>query len=302
MALLLHRYGSVAEELARRLASLRAGERLASVGDLAAEFGTGRGTIQAALRLLVEEGAVELERRGSLGTFISRLDYPKLLARAGLSTVIGVMPIAYSLRLAGLATGLTKVFAQAEVPLVLAQLRGGKSRIQFLRTGRCDFAIASRLAWETEAEAGDLQLVLSFGPGSNVGDHVLLVRAGAAGITDGMRVGVDPTSHDHMRLTRSECQGRSVELVEISYAQAVPKLLAGEIDAAIWDGGAPLLSGSLQTLPLRHQGEAAGDTEAVLLIRAADAALGDLIRSRIKPEAVAAIQQRVVEGAEMPAF
>jgi len=299
----LHRYGSVAEELARRLAAHRVGDRLASVGELAAEFGTGRGTVQAALKLLIDEGAVELERRGSLGSFITKLDYARLMARAGLATVIGVMPVAYSLHFIGLATGLTRAFAQAEIPLVLAQVRGGRSRIQLLRTGRCDFAVASRMAWEAESGAGDLQLVFSFGPGSSVGEHVLLVREGFDGIADGMRVGVDPTSHDHMRLTLEECQGRAVEMVEISYAQSLSLLLRGAIDATVWDGGAPLVPPGLKILPLRRRsGPTGGDTEAVLLTRGSDQALAALLRARIRPEAVVEVQRRVLSGEELPAF
>lgn len=300
---MLHRYGSVAEELARRLAAHRVGDRLASVGELAAEFGTGRGTVQAALKLLIDEGAVELERRGSLGSFITKLDYARLMARAGLATVIGVMPVAYSLHFIGLATGLTRAFAQAEIPLVLAQVRGGRSRIQLLRTGRCDFAVASRMAWEAESGAGDLQLVFSFGPGSSVGEHVLLVREGFDGIADGMRVGVDPTSHDHMRLTLEECQGRAVEMVEISYAQSLSLLLRGAIDATVWDGGAPLVPPGLKILPLRRRsGPTGGDTEAVLLTRGSDQALAALLRARIRPEAVVEVQRRVLSGEELPAF
>ncbi|MEW8978732.1 MAG: GntR family transcriptional regulator YhfZ [Symbiobacterium sp.] len=300
---MLHRYGSVAEELARRLAAHRVGDRLASVGELAAEFGTGRGTVQAALKLLTDEGAVELERRGSLGSFITKLDYARLMARAGLATVIGVMPVAYSLHFIGLATGLTRAFAQAEIPLVLAQVRGGRSRIQLLRTGRCDFAVASRMAWEAESGAGDLQLVFSFGPGSSVGEHVLLVREGFDGIADGMRVGVDPTSHDHMRLTLEECQGRAVEMVEISYAQSLSLLLRGAIDATVWDGGAPLVPPGLKILPLRRRsGPTGGDTEAVLLTRGSDQALAALLRARIRPEAVVEVQRRVLSGEELPAF
>jgi len=299
----LHRYGSVAEELARRLAAHRVGDRLASVGELAAEFGTGRGTVQAALKLLIDEGAVELERRGSLGSFITKLDYARLMARAGLATVIGVMPVAYSLHFIGLATGLTRAFAQAEIPLVLAQVRGGRSRIQLLRTGRCDFAVASRMAWEAESGAGDLQLVFSFGPGSSVGEHVLLVREGFDGIADGMRVGVDPTSHDHMRLTLEECQGRAVEMVEISYAQSLSLLLRGAIDATVWDGGAPVVPPGLKILPLRRRsGPTGGDTEAVLLTRGSDQALAALLRARIRPEAVVEVQRRVLSGEELPAF
>lgn len=300
---MLHRYGSVAVELARRLAAHRVGDRLASVGELAAEFGTGRGTVQAAIKLLTDEGAVELERRGSLGSFVAKLDYPKLMALAGLETVIGVMPVAYSLHFAGLATGLTRIFAGAGVPLVLAQVRGGKSRIQLLRSGRCDFAIASRMAWEAEAAAGDLQLVLSFGPGTSVGEHVLLVREDAEGIADGMRIGVDPASHDHMRLALDECRGKAVEMVEISYAQAMSLLLSGQIDATVWDGGAPLLAPGLKRLPLRSQAaREAADTEAVLLTRARDASLAAILRARIRPEAVVAIQRRVLAGEELPSF
>jgi len=301
---LLHRYGSVAAALARRLAAQSVGDRLAPVGDLAAEFGTGRGTIQSALRVLTAEGAVELEHRGRLGTYIRRLDYDKLLALAGLSTVIGVMPVAYSVRLVGLATGLTRAFEQAGLPLVLAQMRGGRNRIGFLRTGRCDFAVVSRLAYEREAPMRDLAVALSLGPGSYVGHHVLLVRGeGIEGITDGMRVGVDPTSHDHVQLTLEECRGKSVRLVSISYAQAIPKLLAGEIDAAIWDGSAPATPEPLRIVPLRRTETGSGaDTEAVLLIRGEDSALGDLLRNRIRPETVVAVQQRVLSGEEMPNF
>lgn len=299
----LHRYGSVAAALARRLAGYNVGARLKPVGELAAEFGTGRGTIQSALKVLIDEGAVELEPRGKLGSYIRRLDYEKLLARAGLSTVIGVMPVAYSVRFVGLATGLTRAFEQAGLTLVLAQVRGGKNRTNLLRTGRCDFAIVSRLAWEKEAAGGDLHLALSLGPGSYVGDHVLLVRSDTAGITDGMRVGVDPTSHDHVQLALAECQGRAVQIVEISYPQAIAKLLAREIDAAIWDGEVPGTPESLRVLPLsRRRPDGGADTEAVLLVRGDDLALADLLRNRIDAEAVVAVQQRVLSGEEMPNF
>ena len=187
---MLHRYGSVAAALAMQLLSMRPGDRLDSVNQLAAEFGTGRGTVQTALRLLTAEGAVALTSHGKTGSYLRELDQQKLLERAGLTAIIGAMPVAYSLRFQGLATGLTRAFDEAELPLVLAQVRGGKNRIHFLRTGRCDFAIVSRLAWQQVAADGDLKLLLAFGPGSNVGDHVLVFASRYAdGITDGMQIG-----------------------------------------------------------------------------------------------------------------
>jgi len=302
----LHRYGSVAEALALRLLAMGEGARLEPVHQLAAAFGTGRGTVQSALKLLVEEGAVELSRsHGNRGSFVVNIDQAKLLRLAGISPMIGVMAVAYSPRFQGLAAGLTRGFQTANLPMVLAQLRGGKNRIHFLRTGRCDFAVVSRLAWQAEQAEGDLRLVHSFGPGSNVGDHVLiLARPDARGILDGMRVAVDSQSYDHMRLTLEECRGKSVTLVEVSYAQALPRLLSGEIDAAVWDTGVSIPASLPLVIAPRQNRDPAGDpdTEAVLIVRSDEPALGDLLRGRVDPELVALVQRKVLAGEEIPVF
>ncbi|MGE5589232.1 MAG: GntR family transcriptional regulator YhfZ [Bacillota bacterium] len=302
---MLHRYGLVAVQLATRLLAAKPGDRIDSIGQLASDFRSGRGTVQAALRLLVQEGAVELETRGSLGSYIRSLDHNRLLTVSGLSPIIGVMAVAYSPRFQGLAAGLTRAFERAGLPLVLAHLRGGRNRLHFLRTGRCDFAVISRLAWQEETAAGDLDLQLSFGPGSNVGDHMLVLASPQTrGIVDGMRVGVDPSSSDHTRLTLEECRGKSVQLVEISYAQALPRLQAGEIDAAVWDAGVPLPASLGLTIVPRERRDPVGapDTEAVLVTRSQAGPLGDLIRRRVDPAWVTEVQQRVLSGEELPVF
>ncbi len=302
---MLHRYGSVAKNLALRLLALQPGDRFETVGQLAEQFGTGRGTVQSAMQLLVKEGCVDLESRGSLGSFVRTLDTAKLLAMAGISPIIGVMAVPYSLHFQGLAAGLTRAFERARLPLVLAHMRGGMQRLHFLRTGRCDFAVISRLSWLQEEPKGDLRQVFSFGPGSNVADHVLLLASPTAeGVADGMRVGVDPSSYDHVRLTREECQGAEVQLVEISYSQAVPKLLAGEIDAALWDAGVTMPAGlPLKVVPRRHRTpDADPNTEAVLVARTDASALAALIGARIHPHRVLEVQRRVLTGMEPPTF
>lgn len=302
---MLHRYGSVAESLALRLLALQPGDRLDPVGQLAAEFGTGRGTVQSAFRVLTQEGAVVLHNRGSLGAFVKEIDHQRLLDIAGLSPIIGVMALPYSIRFQGLSTGLSVAFERAGLPLVLAHLRGARSRLHFLRTGRCSFAVISRLAWEEEHQAGDLQLLFSFGPGSNVGEHVLvLADPKARGITDGMRVGLDRSSHDHLRLTLQECQGKAVELVHISYTEIASKLTLGEIDAAIWDASVALpLNLQVVFLPLQHHHQADDpNTEAVLVVRSEMEALGRLLQHRIESAVITQVQRQVVTGERMAAF
>ena len=92
---LMSKNGAVAVLLAREFISLGPSDRISTIGDYAKQYETGRGTVQAALKLLQAEGAVSLESRGHLGTFISAIDYQKLW-RGGLGTIRGVMPLPYS--------------------------------------------------------------------------------------------------------------------------------------------------------------------------------------------------------------
>lgn len=295
----------MAQGLALRLLALQPGDRFDAVGALAAQFGTGRGTVQSALKLLTAEGAVALSHRGSLGSFVSGLDYLKLLEIAGLSPIIGVMALPYSLHFKGLAVGLTSAFDRAGLPLALAHMGGGKRRLHFLRSGRCSFTVISRLAWQEEAAQGDLELLFTFGPGSNMSQYSLLLsNPEATGIADGMRVGVDPSSHDHMRLTGVECQGKAVTLVTTSYAQLLGQLQRREIDAAIWDAGVPVPP-SLSLLQVGPQVRELPDdpnTEAVLVALAENGPLGRLLARAIDPALVRAIQQEVVTGERVAAF
>ncbi|WP_373893581.1 GntR family transcriptional regulator YhfZ [Virgibacillus natechei] len=302
-----HRYGTVAADLARRLLTLHEGDRMDSIGKLAAEFGTGRGTIQSALKLLADEGALQMESLGKRGSFIKRMDRSILLEKAELTAIIGAMPVAYSTHFQGLATGLNQTFQQSDIPLILAMLSGSKNRIHFLKSGRCDFIIISRLTWEEIQQDKSLHLLFEFGPGSNIENHVLIMSDNneEKEITDGMRVGVDPTSNDHLRLTLQECEGKSVQFVGMSYGQALQKLMAGEIDATVWDAGAGLHRppSSLRVVPLiRSNMESDANTEAVLIVRSDDEALQDLISQLIDPIVVADTQRRLIAGEIQPIF
>lgn len=301
-----HRYGTIAIDLARRILTLREGDRMDSIHNLAAEFGTGRGTIQSALKLLVDEGALQLEGLGKRGTFIKKMDRRLLLKKAELTAIIGAMPVAYSTHFQGLATGLNLNFEQSDIPLILAMLRGSKNRIHFLESGRCDFIIISRLTWEGIQHDKAFHLLFEFGPGSNIKDHVLIMANHEENeITDGMRVGIDSSSNDHIRLTHQECEGKSVEFVEISYGQTLQKLLAGEIDATVWDAGAGLHRppSSLNVVPLSHHTEAsAANREAVLIVRSEDKALQELISQLIDSQFVMDTQQKVIANEIQPIF
>jgi len=234
---LMSKNGEVTMGLAREFIGYNVGDRIKTIEEYADNFGTGRGTIQSAIKFLRDEGAINLESRGHLGTFILSMDYKKLWNIADLGTIVGVMPLPYSKRYEGLATGLYKAFEDAHIPFSLAFMRGASKRIETLDFGKYDFVITSKLAAIYEQNKySSTEIIYEFGEKSYVGEHIVLYKCNNIHeISNGMRIGIDPASPDQFLLTKYECEGKDIEYVETSYNQIIKKLENEEIDAAVWN-------------------------------------------------------------------
>lgn len=303
---LMQKHGIVATQLARDWFTLRPADRVGTFDEYAKKFGTGRGTVQAAVRLLQEGEAVALESRGHLGTFLATVDYEKLWQFTGFGAVMGVMPLPYSKLYEGLATGLYHVAQQGKIPFSLAYMRGARPRIKALADGRYDFAIVSRLAAEAAVqEQGGITIALSFGAFTYVHKHAIIFASGRQReIQDGMRIGVDKTSTDQYLLTVNQCREKKVIYVDLAYNQIIAKLQAGDIDAAIWNIDEVLERKlDMPYLPLTELNSYGdSDTEAVIVIRETDSGIEALLNSFIKPDEVVSYQQQVVEGILVPSY
>lgn len=299
-----YRYVGISIELARRLLLLKNGDRLDSVKNLSEEFNVGRGTIQTALNRLIEDGALELENLAQRGSYVKNINRALLLKHAQLEEVVGMLPITYSLLHQGLATGLYEAFDETDISILLAQLRGAKRRLQFLQSSRCDFIIISKLAWNNIKKDDSLTLLMDFGMRTNVSEHVLLVRNQFKdGIIDGMRVGVDSTSYDHVQLIMKEFDGKNVELVETSYGNTIDKLVVGEIDATIWDASIFYLPDSVSMISLKQdEKERSENTVACLVGKKDNEALNQLLIKYIDPFAVTKAQELVITNKKTPLF
>ncbi len=297
------KHAKAAMRIAQDLVSKKPGQRLPPVGEYAVELGVGRGTVQTALRLLQDGKAVTLVPRGHMGTFVESIDPALLWEFTGFGTVTGVMPLPYSLRYQGLATGLYRAFQEAGVPMVLAHMRGARRRLEALNSGRYEFALVSRHAYEAmRGEVDYLDLALELGPQTSVREHVLLLRdPNAAGIADGMRVAIDPASIDVSRLTLRECGEAKVTLVELPYTQFPGQMKQGAIDAAIWDAEEGTPPGAGKVVPLGSGGLGAipETGEAVVVVHRDSQVLKAVLRERIDPAKVRATQARVMAGEEL---
>ncbi|QQK74656.1 transporter substrate-binding domain-containing protein [Salicibibacter cibarius] len=236
-AKLYSKNGLAAKQIAGKLVYLEVGQRIPRVIDFVHEFSMGRGTVQDALKLLEEMKAVHLEAKGHLGTFILKMDTQKLLEIAGIGPLIGVMPLPYSRKYEGLATGLVEGFEHQHIRANLAYMRGAAQRVDALKSGRYDFVLLSRMAAERALEERQgLEIVYSFGEETYVSGHDIFFHdPNVRKIESGMRVGIDRTSPDQFLLTEYECEGVDVTFTDVNYMQLFEMLKSGELDAAVWN-------------------------------------------------------------------
>lgn len=305
---LMSKNGEITIQLAREMLTFQAGDRIRTVGEYAKRFDIARGTVQSALKFLQEIKAIELESRGHLGTYIIKIDYRTLWKVSDLGVIMGVMPLPYSKRYEGLATGLYKAFEKVDIPFSLAFMRGATKRIEALTLGRYSFAIISKLAATLEMEkSSDIEIVHEFGEGSYVGNHVIIFRDNnVSEICDGMRVALDSTSIDQVKLTLYECEGKNVQYVDTPYNQILLKLKNNEVDAAIWNVDeiqeknleyniSPLVNPKTKKIDKE-------DTIATIVVSKDNIEFGSILKKFIEMKEVEEIQQKVINNHMIPIY
>jgi hypothetical protein len=229
--------GLAAKFIAKELIQVLEGERIPRISDFTEKLTLGRGTVQGALKVLEDLHAISLESRGHLGTFLIKRDLNLLYEIAGIGPLVGVMPLPYSRKYEGLATGIVESIEEIHKKSGLAFMRGARNRLEALKSRRYDFAIMSVLAAEEAiSESDSLEILRALGPETYVTSHkVFFSDQKQKHITAGMRVGIDYSSPDQANITLLECEGLDVEFIEVNYMHLFSMLKNGSIDAAVWN-------------------------------------------------------------------
>lgn len=291
--------------LANMMLSIQQGERIPTVQEFSVKIGLARGTIQNALKFLIDQNAIELESRGHLGTFLKKKNMRALFGFAGIDSIVGVMPLPYSKRYEGLATGLiTGLENQYDIPMSLAYMRGAQNRIAMLMDGRYDFAIVSQYAAQgiIKNDKAKIRIVKSFGRQSYLANHILLLHNNNAnGIRDGIRIGVDKDSVDQMKLTEKVCKDYTVEFVPMNYNNVIDFVVKGKVDAAIWNED-ELQDKALDINYIEVNSDHQADTEAVLVVKRENETMFRLLDEIISVETVLDTQRLVMEDKISPSY
>ena len=283
--------------IAREIVFSEAGERIPSIIEYSQKYNISVGLIQKALMSLQEEGALEIERRGVLGSYIKKINNEILMEKSAFGSLIGVMPLPYSKRYEGLATGIKNNFENYKMNF----MSGSEVRVNLLRKGIYDFAIVSRLAYEIEKEkCDDIEVIFGFGEKSYVSRHVLLKAAGVGKIR---KIGVDKNSEDQKYMTRECITSKDCEYIEINYNETLKLLKNNIVDAIIWNYDEieeKQIKIDYEELPNKEVLNKAN--EAVLVIKKQNRMLEKLTKKIINVEYIGEIQKKVLENKMLPAY
>lgn len=288
--------------IARDILRLGVDCRLPTTLEYQSRLGVGSGTVQKAIGQLRESGAVELVSRGHLGTYITALDPVRLWRCAAMDPVHVLLPPAGPLESLAVASGLADQLARYGASTTIGYRRGAGPRLTAVDAGEADIAVMSEGAATDLADAaGPVHTTVRLGPGTyySPGSLVVVGRTGRRGIRT--RVGIDPRSSDHRRLTHAQFDGQpGVEYLETDFTHIPRAILQDSIDTGVWhtvDSLIPLDLVGLDTDPLDGAKATALEDQisgAVLAARA-DSVIGALL-TRIGADVLRADAARAYDG------
>ena len=293
----------VRRDLARDLFLTKIGGQIPTIRAYTERFAVSRGLIQQALEQLETEGAVQVEKRGVLGSFLRDADYGVLCRHTGWGSITGTMPIPLTPWFTSLATALCEALSQAPAEISFAYMSGALKRSKTLSDGVYDFMIASRSAARLLVRDDPALLICAELDGAVYSREYRLyfLDPDKRAIEDGMRIGVDPVCLDQKTLTDIVTAGKNVTIVEFPFIGFEDVARRKEVDCVIfrdigWSGHAEGLR--LSEVPLPHiEGFSAEDMNTpVVLVRRDNYGMDRLLRQYLDGEKIRRIQQEVLAG------
>lgn len=302
--MLLSKNGLATKLLSSEFLKCVIGEKVPTVTDFGDKLHLSRGTIQNSIKFLQDNKAIRLESRGHLGNYLINKNVRILLEFAGITSIVGAMPLPYSKKYEGFATGLiVSMENQYNIPCSMAYMRGAKNRIGLLLAKRCDYAVLSKYAAnEIIKKNNSISIIKEFGPHTYLSEHIIIFNnENAKEITDGMKIGIDFDSIDQKDLTERVCEGKKVQFVHYEYSRMLERVLEGDIDAAVWNKDE--ITDKIIKINFKSvEGLNIDDTEAVIVINSDVQEMASLLDELIDVDNILNIQKLVLEDKITPSY
>jgi hypothetical protein len=292
--------------IANYLLSLQVGERIISTREIAEVFGASLGSVSTTLNNLEEIGAVTINRRGRLGSFLETKSHGLLWKVVENGPMVIALTLPTYPKSEGLATAVYSLLDQASIEAYLIFIRGSFNRLKALRNNRCHAVVMSELA-ARELCGADEEVVLTLPPKSFVIDHRVFFRVNKTGETRPLRVGIDLDSFDIKYLTELEFADRQVDYRPTTFSETDRHLDHSAVDAVVsnLDHLDHLISDEIASRPLSPRVQALigdRDTSAAFIIRARSVSTRIILKEILNPGAILEIQHKVEEGLLVPRY
>jgi hypothetical protein len=217
------------------------GETLSTNDEFREELGLGAGTIQRALDLLAERGALQTTARGHLGRRIEHIGVGDCWQAAGLSPVRFILSPAGPVELDALEKRLGNELTAMGIPHTMHHSRGGNGRLRGMTRGDYDIALVSSGTLSGARESwgdGGLEVARVLSPGTYYAPERLVVLLSPQLAEDAAprRIAIDRESFDHEALTLAEFpeDAGPYEYVSMDFTEVPGQVLAGLVDAGMW--------------------------------------------------------------------
>lgn len=312
----------VATSIAKGFIGMDIGCRIPTISDFAEVFDCSRGVVQNALNYLEEQHAVVLDKQGKNGTFLISKNEEELFSYSGLSHLTASMPPPINMHFAGLATGICSGMSRCRVPFTFAFVQGSNNRISALLNGAYDFVVTTKYSADSfAAEYPELEIAFPFEDCEYSPAYRLYInRPGCSGIEDGMTIAVDPTSSDHVAISRKLIAGKNVTIKEMPLISGVHAFYTGEIDCIVFRyelrNQSADLSDNLVNFILKHERsispsqistvpieEASRDMQQpVAMVLKSNYGMDGILKRYLAGNGVGQVQKQVLSGLMVPQF
>jgi hypothetical protein len=291
--------------LAEYFIQLKPGEQICSVREFASHFDSSLGAISKAIQELEAAGAVEIERRGHVGSFLLKRSLGYLWDMIEAGPLVIAITIPSNLRFEGLATALKSLLEKNDIEAYFIFIRGSTTRLKALRNDRCHSVVLSQLTAEGECSPHE-EVALSLPPSTWLLENQVYQSSESIDIPV-LRVGVDPDSFDHYKLTKLEFKNKKIEEVRTNFTQLPRLLIDGVIDATIWNTEEIrfLPRQGLLKKPLSDEVKdfvRGKDTTATLIVKAGDVTVHTILEESISIPDLVKIQGDVLNGSLVPEY
>jgi hypothetical protein len=218
----------------------RSGDTLTKNSDFREALGVGIGTVQRALDLLADRGALRTVSRGHLGRRIESVDLGQCWQAAGLPPIRVSLSPPGSVEVDSLEAWLSDELVRLGVPHTMRHVRGGNQRLEQLRSGVFDLTVVSAGTFSALVDtwaSPDVVMSRLLGPGTYYSpERLVVLTTDASRELEGMqRIAIDRESFDHEALTLAQFPpSPHREYIDVPFPEVPSFVLAGLADAGIW--------------------------------------------------------------------